>query len=387
MTGLLLAPPSVRGGVEGGAGLDVDGRADGRDADRVAPSPPRRGRVPLALAGLAVSLLVLELLALALGPVRVPLEDTVRVLVGAEPSDPRWQVVIETLRLPRALTATLVGAALGVAGLQMQTLFRNALADPYVLGVSSGASLGVALVVITSGGATAGFTAGVAGLGRIGVVLAAAGGAAVVLALVLLLARWVRSSVTLLLIGVMVGSASTAVVSVLLVYAEPQRAQQFLLWGLGSFSGTTWSDLRLLAPVVAAGLVAALLTVRALNALLLGEGYARTMGIDVRRTRFVTLLSASLLAGSTTAFCGPIAFLGLAVPHLARMALGTSDHRVLMPAVVLTGAVVAVACGIVSQVPGSDAVLPLNAVTSLLGAPIVIAVLLRSRRGVDGTAL
>lgn len=334
-----------------------------------------------------MSLLVLELLALALGPVRVPLGDTVRVLVGAEPSDPRWQVVIETLRLPRALTATLVGAALGVAGLQMQTLFRNALADPYVLGVSSGASLGVALVVITSGGATAGFTAGVAGLGRVGVVLAAAGGAAVVLALVLLLARWVRSSVTLLLIGVMVGSASTAVVSVLLVYAEPQRAQQFLLWGLGSFSGTTWSDLRLLAPIVAVGLAAALLTVRALNALLLGEGYARTMGIDVRRTRFITLVSASLLAGATTAFCGPIAFLGLAVPHLARMALGTSDHRVLMPAVVLTGAVVAVACGIVSQVPGSDAVLPLNAVTSLLGAPIVIAVLLRSRRGVDGTAL
>lgn len=383
MTGLLLAPPSVQGGVEGGTGPDVDGR----DADRVKLSPPRRGRVPLALTGLAVSLLVLELLALALGPVRVPLGDTVRVLVGAEPSDPRWQVVIQTLRLPRALTATLVGAALGVAGLQMQTLFRNALADPYVLGVSSGASLGVALVVITSGGASAGFTAGVAGLGRVGVVLAAAAGAAVVLALVLLLARWVRSSVTLLLIGVMVGSASTAVVSVLLVYAEPQRAQQFLLWGLGSFSGTTWSDLRLLAPIVAAGLAAALLTVRALNALLLGEGYARTMGIDVRRTRFITLLSASLLAGSTTAFCGPIAFLGLAVPHLARMALGTSDHRVLMPAVVLTGAVVAVACGIVSQVPGSDAVLPLNAVTSLLGAPIVIAVLLRSRRGVDGAAL
>lgn len=382
MTGLLLARPSAQGGVEGGTGPDVDGRED----DRVGLSSPRRGRVPLALAGLAVSLLVLELVALALGPVRVPLDDTVRVLVGAEPSDPRWQVVIQTLRLPRALTATLVGAALGVAGLQMQTLFRNALADPYVLGVSSGASLGVALVVITSGGATAGFTAGVAGLGRVGVVLAAAGGAAVVLALVLLLARWVRSSVTLLLIGVMVGSASTAVVSVLLVYAEPQRAQQFLLWGLGSFSGTTWSDLRLLAPVVAAGLAVSLLTVRALNALLLGEGYARTMGIDVRQTRFVTLLSASLLAGSTTAFCGPIAFLGLAVPHLARMALGTSDHRVLMPGVVLTGAVVAVACGIVSQVPGSDAVLPLNAVTSLLGAPIVIAVLLRSRRGVDGTA-
>jgi len=219
------------------------------------------------------------------------------------------------------------------------------------------------------------------------VVLAAAVGAAVVLGLVLLLARWVRSAVTLLLVGVMIGSASTAVVSVLLVYADPQRAQQFLLWGLGSFAGTTWTDLRILAPVVLVGIAAALANTRALNALLLGENYARTMGIAVRRARLITLLSASLLAGTTTAFCGPVAFLGLAVPHLARMACGTSDHRALLPGVILLGAVVAVACGFASQVPGSDSVLPLNAVTSLVGAPIVIGVLLRSRRGVDGTTL
>lgn len=369
------------------------------DSTIAAPSPvptagpvrdtrPRRVRVPLVLAALTLALLVVTLAALALGPVTVPLADTVRVLLGATPSDPRWQVVIETLRAPRVVTAMLVGAALGVAGLQLQTLFRNALADPYVLGVSSGASLGVALVVITgTGGATAGFTAGVAGLGRVGVVLAAAAGAAVVLGVVLGLARWVRSAVTLLLVGVMIGSASTAVVSVLLVYAEPQRAQQFLLWGLGSFAGTTWTDLRVLAPVVLAGIAAALANTRDLNALLLGENYARTMGIAVRRARLITLLSASLLAGATTAFCGPIAFLGLAVPHLTRMACGTSDHRALLPGVMLLGAVVAVASGFASQVPGSDSVLPLNAVTSLIGAPIVIGVLLRSRRGVDGTTL
>jgi iron complex transport system permease protein len=347
----------------------------------------RHRRAVLVLSGLATALVVLFLATLALGPVRVPLADTLRVLAGSPPSDPRWQVVVETLRLPRALTATLVGAALGVAGLQMQTLFRNALADPYVLGVSSGASLGVGLVVITGGGgASAGFTADVAGLGRLGVVLAAAGGAAAVLALVLVLSRWTRSAVTLLLIGVMIGSASTAVVSVLLVYTEPQRAQQFLLWGLGSFSGTTWADLQILTPAVLVGLGAALFTVRALNALLMGEDYARTMGIDVRRTRLLTLLSASLLAGATTAYAGPIAFLGLAVPHLARLALGTSDHRLLLPGVVLMGALAALACGLASQLPGSDAVLPLNAVTSLIGAPIVVVVLLRSRRGVDGTA-
>jgi iron complex transport system permease protein len=172
------------------------------------------------------------------------------------------------------------------------------------------------------------------------------------------------------------------VVSVLLVYADPLRVQQYLLWGLGSFAGTTWWDLRLLLPVVALGMAAAALTVRALNALLLGESYARTMGIDVRRTRLITVASASLLTGATTAFCGPIAFLGLAVPHLARLALGTSDHRVVLPTAVLMGSAVALACGIVSQVPGSDAVLPVNAVTALIGAPIVVLVLVRSRRGV-----
>ncbi|QBJ98537.1 iron ABC transporter permease [Rhodococcus sp. ABRD24] len=340
------------------------------------------------MACLIAATAALFLLALVLGPVRVPLADTIRVVLGAEPSDPRWQVVVHELRLPRALTAVIAGAALGIAGLQMQTLFRNALADPYVLGASSGASLGVALVVITAGTAgSASFTAGLAGMGRAGVVLAAASGAALVLLLVLLLSRWVRSSVTLLLVGVMVGSATTAVVSVLLVYADPVRAQLFLLWGLGSFASTTWSDLALMAPIVIAAAAAALATVRPLNALLLGEGYARTMGIDVRRARLITLLAASLLAGVTTAFCGPIGFLGLAVPHLARLAIGTSDHRALMPTVMLMGSAVALACGIVSQVPNSDRVLPLNAVTAMIGAPIVITVLIRARRGIDGASL
>ncbi|GBE65703.1 iron ABC transporter [Mycobacterium sp. MFM001] len=332
-------------------------------------------RAAAVLAALAGGVVVLGLLGLAVGPVRVPLADTARVLVGAAPSDPRWQVIVADMRLPRALTAVAAGAGLGVAGLQMQTLFRNTLADPYVLGVSSGASLGVSLVVLAAG---SGFTAG----GRAGVVVAAALGAGVVLAVVLLLARRVRSAATLLLIGVMVGAAVTAIVSVLLVYADPQRVQQYLLWGLGSFAGTGWADLRLLLPLVGAGVAACALTVSPLNALLLGEGYARTMGIDVRRLRVITVASGSLLAGVTTAFCGPIAFLGLAVPHLSRLALGTSDHRVVLPGAVLMGAAVALGCGLVSQVPGSDAVLPVNAVTALIGAPIVVAVLLRNRRGV-----
>ncbi len=339
----------------------------------------RRGTV--VLAALTVAVVLLGLCGLALGPVRVPLADTVRVLTGAAPSDPRWQVIVADLRLPRVLTAVAAGAALGVAGLQLQTLFRNTLADPYILGVSSGASLGVAAVVLAAGVGGAGFTAGLAGAGRTGVVVAAALGAAAMLTLVLGLSRWTRSAATLLLVGVMLGAASTALVSVALVYADPQRVQQYLLWGLGSFAGTGRADLWLLLGLVGLGLTAAALTVRELNALLLGEGYARTMGVDVFRTRLITVGSASLLAGVTTAFCGPVAFLGLVVPHLARIAAGTSDHRVVLPAVMLMGAAAALACGIVSQLPGSDMVLPLNAVTALVGAPIVIGVLLRSRRG------
>ncbi len=339
----------------------------------------RLNRTTVVLTALAAAVLVLALLGLALGPVRVPLLDTVQALVGAQASDPRWQVIVHGTRAPRVLTAIAAGAGLGVAGLQMQTLFRNTLADPYVLGVSSGAGLGVAVVVMATG---SGFTAGLAGGGRAGVAIAAAAGAAAVLAIVLSLARWVRSAATLLLIGVMLGAASTALVSVLLVYADPQRVQQYLLWGLGSFAGTTWQDLRLLLPAVAVGLATAALTVRGLNALLLGESYARTMGIDVRRARVITVLSASLVAGATTAFCGPIAFLGLAVPHLARLALGSSDHRAVLPATMLMGAATALVCSIASQFPGTEAVLPINSMTALIGAPIVVLVLVRNRHGV-----
>lgn len=335
--------------------------------------------MPAVLAAAALAVAVLTLAALVFGPVRVPPAETLRVLAGLAPSDPRWQVIVAQVRAPRVLTALVAGAALGAAGLQMQTLFRNILADPYVLGVSSGAGLGVAVAVLAGGGA--GFTAGALGPGRLGVVGAAAAGAAAVLTLVLVLARWARSAATLLLVGVMVGAAATAAVGVLLVWADPQRTQQYLVWGLGSFAGTGWAELRLLAVLTAAGLAAAALIVRDLNGLLLGEAYAATMGIDVRRTRAVTVVSAALLAGAVTAFCGPVAFLGLVVPHLARLAVGTSDHRAVLPAAVLLGAAAAVACGIVSQLPGSAVVIPVNAVTALAGAPIVIAVLLRARRG------
>jgi cobalamin transport system permease protein len=344
--------------------------------------PPDHARGLLLALGLGT--LVLFVLAVALGPVSVPPVDTVRVLVGAAPSDPRWEVLIGTVRLPRALTAALAGAALGVAGALVQTLFRNPLADPYVLGVSSGAGLGVALALAggAAGGAAGGtaFADGLAGLGRLGAVGAAAVGAAAVLALVLVLARWVRSVVTLLVVGVMVGSATTAVVSLLLVWSDPRTAQQFVVWGLGSVDGTSRADLAVLVPVVATGLAVAAVLVKPLNALLLGEAHARSVGVSLRRLRAAVVLAVALLAGGVTAFCGPVAFVGIAVPHLARLLVDTSDHRMLLPVTALAGAAVVLACSVAGHPPGTETVVPLNVVTSLVGAPVVIAVLLRSRR-------
>lgn len=335
-----------------------------------------------ALAAVTVAGFVL---AVMVGSTPLPLGKVLAAL--ARDGDPGIETIVWTVRLPRAVTALLAGAALGVAGVQMQTLFRNPLAEPYILGVSSGASLGVALVVTGWGGTAGAFTAGVAGFGRIGVVLAASAGAAAVLLLVLVLSRRVRSVATLLVIGVMVGSAAVSLITLMLVYTDPRLAQQYIAWGLGTFAGTTWADLAVLAPVCVAALAAALAGVKPLNALLMGENYARTMGVNVRRTRTVTLLVSSVLAGAITAYCGPIAFLGMAVPHVARLLLGTADHRVLMPAVVLLGAGTALLCCVATQAPGSGAVLPLNAITTLLGTPVVIAVLLRSRAARMGLAV
>jgi len=348
-----------------------------------APAARRRTAV---MAVLAAAVAVSFVLAVALGSTTIPLDQAVAALLRLENADPGAQTIIWTVRLPRAITALLAGAALSVAGVQMQTLFRNPLAEPYILGVSSGASLGVALVVTGWGGLASAFTGGVAGLGRAGIVVAASAGAAAVLGLVLALSRRVRSVVTLLIIGVMVGSTTASLITLLLAYSDAQRAQQYLGWSLGSYSGTTWGDLALFTPVCTAALAAALMGVKPLNAMLLGENYARTMGVRVRRVRTATLLTASVLAGSVTAYCGPVAFLGLAVPHMAKLLLGTADHRVLMPASVLLGGAVSLVCCIATQAPGSGAVLPLNAVTTVLGAPVVIAVLLRSRAAQTGWA-
>jgi len=341
-----------------------------------------RSRAAMAIAGLAVALGCVFLLSIALGSIRIPLHDVISALTGENVAR-STEVIIRDVRLPRSLTAILAGAALGIAGLQMQTLFRNALADPFVLGISAGASLGVALVVLGGSATVAGvFGSGIGLAEDVLVTMAAIVGAGISLTFVLGLSTRVQNPTTVLILGLMFGYGTSAFVTILLAGTAPDQLQRWVAWGFGSFSGVTWERLRIFAPVIVIGIAISWATTKQLNALLLGENYAQSMGLSVRRMRFITMIAASMLGGVVTAFCGPILFLGIAIPHLCRVLLGTSDHRALIPAVVLMGGIVALTAQIVCLLPGDKGVLPLNAVTSLIGAPIVVAVLLRSNRGV-----
>lgn len=330
----------------------------------------------LAMAGLGLGLWVAFFLNLALGSVTIPLGEVVSIIAGGEAAKPSWSEIVLNFRLPKALTAILAGAGLAVGGLQMQTLFRNPLADPFILGISSGASLGVALVVLSTGAAT-GFLVAMDFLSSLGLIGAAILGGALIMALVIAVAQRVRSNMTLLILGLMFGYATGALVSVLLYFSVPEQIQAYIAWTFGSFGGVTWGQMRLLAPVVLFGLVLAYLLIKPLNVLLLGEAYARSMGLAVAWARFWIIASTALLAGAVTACCGPIGFLGVAVPHLCRSLLNTSDHRILMPATIILGGTIALIADVVAGLPGSSTVLPLNAITALLGAPVVVWIILR----------
>jgi iron complex transport system permease protein len=331
------------------------------------------------LVALIVLLCVAFVLSLAIGSTAIPTLRVVAAVIGDGTAADT--AIVVAVRLPRAVAAMLAGAALGIAGLQMQTLFRNPLADPFALGVSSGASLGVAIVVLGAGSLAADAFGSATGLaGDALITVAAIIGAAAVLLLVLAVSSRIADATAVLILGLMFGYAVSACVTVLVGASAPERLQQWAQWGLGSFSGVTWPRLRLFAPVTAVGLAVSALTPKQLNALLLGDRYARSMGLAVTHARVLTMAGASVLAAVVTAFCGPISFVGIAVPHLCRGLLGTADHRVVIPAVVVMGALVALAAQIVSVLPGDGAVLPLNAVTALIGAPTVVAILLRRRQ-------
>lgn len=363
-----------------GTAADGTGAATGAATDDAVPAPAARRRRTAVVVLATVAVFVPVLIAgLVVGSQTVPWQEVWRWLTGGALADPTNGVLLEQFHLPRVLTAVVAGAGLAVVGLVMQTLFANPLADPYILGVSSGASLGVAISVLGTGGGAVAFVTAFGVFGRWGTVAAAMAGAMAVMALVLLVGRWIRSVVSLLVIGVMVGAVVGAVVSVLLAFADPQRLQKYVLWSLGSLDGTYPGDLLVLGPVVAVGVVMALLLAPSLDAMLLGERYAATMGVHVRRVRVLAVVATSLVCGAVTAFCGPVAFLGIAVPHLARVLLGRADHRVMLPFCALLGALLCLLCGIVASLPGADGTLPLNVVTAVVGAPVVVAVLIRSR--------
>lgn len=328
---------------------------------------------------LLIAILILAfLLDIALGSVQIPIAEVVKVLFGGDAEKTSWTNIIMKFRLPKAITATLAGAALGVSGLQMQTIFRNPLAGPFVLGISSGASLGVALVVLTANLAGAGAIFQTLGIfGDLSLVIASSLGAAAVLGLVLIVSRRVQDTMTLLILGLLFGYATSALVSILLQFSDSQNIQAYLQWTFGSFAGVTWRSLPVLAGVVLLGLLVAVVLSKPLNVLLVGETYALTLGLNLERTRFWIITSASILAGAITAFCGPIAFLGVAVPHLCRSMFNSCDHRILIPAVMIMGAVMALFADLMSALPGTQMVLPLNSVTALLGTPVVSWVILR----------
>lgn len=331
----------------------------------------------IIFSSLLIGLIFAFLLDLALGSVDIPINEVVKILLGQEIEKATWANIILKFRLPKALTATLAGAALGVSGLQMQTLFKNPLAGPFVLGISSGASLGVALVVLTASATTPTLLADLGYLGDFGLVIAASLGAASVLGMMLVVSRRVQDTMTLLILGLLFGYATSAIVSILLQFSSKERIQSYIMWTFGSFAGVTWKQLVVLTPVILLSLLLAVLQSKSLNALLLGESYARSLGLTVQKTRFSIITSASILAGAITAFCGPIAFLGVAIPHLCRSLFNTSDHRILIPSVTIMGAILALIADLFSQLWVSQIVLPLNAVTALIGTPVVTWVILR----------
>lgn len=318
---------------------------------------------------LAIALPVAFVADMALGSVSLSPGDVAKALAGGEVDAVTRSIVVD-LRLCKALTAILAGIALSVSGLQMQTIFRNPLAGPYVLGISSGASLAVALMLL--GGSALGLTASVASR-PLSLAGAAWIGSAATLLLMLVLSRRMKDIMVVLILGIMISSGVSAIVQILQLAADDDSLKSFVVWTMGSLSSVTWPQLWLLAAATLAGMILATIVIKPLNLLLLGEDYALTMGVNVVGSRLLTFASTTLLAGSVTAFCGPIGFIGLAMPHVARFALATADHRLLLPATALTGATVMLLCDIVSKVW----TLPLNSVTALVGIPIILWIVIK----------
>ncbi|PIB27797.1 FecCD family ABC transporter permease [Maribacter sp. 4G9] len=318
------------------------------------------------------------LVNISLGSVSISFWDTLKALVGMELKNPSWEYIIWSYRIPKALTALLAGAGLALSGLLMQTLFRNPLAGPFVLGISSGASLGAALLIM--GISLLGGVLSASLINDITLAIASSLGSFLVLFLVIGMASRVKDTMALLIIGLMFGSITAAVVSVLSYFTSSEKLQQYVFWTFGSVGGLSWSQLGILSTMVFVGVLLSIRTIKSLNGYLLGENYAQTLGINLRTSRYMIIVATGILAGSITAFTGPIAFIGLAVPHLTRQIFNTTDHRILIPAVLIYGSCILLLCDVLAQLPGQAAVLPINAITSIIGAPVVIWLLIRKRK-------
>ncbi|HEY9170224.1 MAG TPA: iron ABC transporter permease [Lutibacter sp.] len=323
-------------------------------------------------------LLLIFMINISLGSVYIPLKQLFLAFIDGEVERESWKSILLDYRLPKAITAIIVGSGLSISGLLMQTLFRNPLAGPYVLGISSGASLGVAILIL--GASFFGATVAGYAFSSWGHAIAASLGAFLVLSAVMLAAIKVRNTMSILIIGLMFGSLTASVISVLAYFSSANQLQQYLFWSFGSLGNLSWNEISVLLIVFLIGMTFVIFIIKPLNSLLLGENYAKSMGVNVKRTRNFTLISTSLLTGVITAFSGPIAFIGLAVPHLTKLLFSTSNHKTLVPAVAISGAIIMLICDSIAQLPTSEYTLPINAITSLLGAPIIIWLLIRKRK-------
>ncbi|MBQ8265595.1 MAG: iron ABC transporter permease [Bacteroides sp.] len=337
--------------------------------------------VTLYILLLALSIGVLFLLNLFLGSVDIPFRSIWNILWGMDEGEPViWQNIIWKSRVPQALTAMVAGAGLAVSGLQMQTVFRNPLAGPSVLGISSGASLGVAFVVLLSGSIGGIALSRLGFMGEIALTMAAIIGALSIMALIVYVSQKVHGNVTLLIIGVMIGYVANAVIGVLKFFSVEEDIRAYVIWGLGSFARVSGNQMMVFVCIMAVLLPLSFLLIKTLNLLLLGDSYARNLGLNIKRARLQVIACSGVLVAIITAYCGPITFLGLAVPHLCRGIFRSSDHRILMPASLLAGAALALLCNLIARMPGFEGALPVNSVTALVGAPVVVSVLFKKRR-------
>lgn len=334
----------------------------------------------VTIGALLSGLIIAFVYSLFSGSVKIPLNEVFRILSGDDSTKYSWSIIVLQSRLPQSITAVFSGAALAASGLMLQTIFRNPLAGPSILGIEAGASLGVAVVMLFFGGTIGSSLANITLTGYAAIVAGAVAGASLVLGIIIFFSTLVRSNILLLIIGIMLSYITSSAISLLNYFASAEGVFSYTIWGMGNFSSVSLKQIPLFCGLISAGLIIAIILVKPLNALLLGSHYAKNLGVKVARVRFLLLLSTGILTAVTTAFCGPVSFIGLAVPHIARMIIGSYDHKRLMPVTILSGSFLALICSIMSTMPTKAGIIPLNAITPVFGVPVILYVIITQKR-------